>query len=239
MRIRSLAIVVALGLMAAALPRIALASDSITNKASGASFTMDFGLDSVTGNIRQMTLLVDPSTGLLVGSAASPFSVTSLSSSAITNPTSTLTRPANTTAYAANQLIGSSTTAGSVVVPSFAIATTAGGAIVPRLRLQTNVTTGWQGISIQVDLWTAAPTFTNGDGGAYAPATGSAGALGSYIIPLTQMGDGAVGAGPLSGANQLSMKLTSGTAVFWTAKILGAATPISGQTFNLTAEVLN
>ncbi|MDQ6702498.1 MAG: hypothetical protein M3Z96_05020 [Pseudomonadota bacterium] len=38
----------------------------------------------------------------------------------------------NTTAYAANQLIASSTTAGSVTVPSFAVATSGGGAIISR-----------------------------------------------------------------------------------------------------------
>src|SRR5690242_11771933 len=63
--------------------------------------------------------------------------VTAFSGGAITNPTSTLTRPANATAYAANQLIASSTTAGSVVVPSFTTLT--GTGIIARLRLRTNV----------------------------------------------------------------------------------------------------
>jgi hypothetical protein len=36
--------------------------------------------------------------------------------------TSTLTRPANTTAYTANQAVASSTVAGSAVIPSFALA---------------------------------------------------------------------------------------------------------------------
>ena len=71
----------------------------------------------------------------------------------ITNPTSTLTRPANTTAYAANQIIASNTSGASVVVPSFAIANSAGGASIPRLRLSTSVTTGWGGVVININLW--------------------------------------------------------------------------------------
>jgi hypothetical protein len=166
--------------------------------------------------------------------------VTSFTCGAITNPTSTLTRPANTTAYAANQLIASSTTAASVVVPSFAIAISAGGAINARLRLRTNAMSGWGGVNLSINLWSAAPTYTNGDGGAYAPATGSAAWLANFLIPsLQQVGDGAIGSGSLTSANEMAIKLGSGTLIFWDLQILSAATPVSGQTFTLTAEVLN
>src|ERR1700730_14367879 len=104
------------------------------------------------------------------------------------NPTSTLTRPANTTAYAANQLIASSTTAGSVVVHSFSIAT--GGAILSRLRLRTNATSGWGGVNLSINLWSAAPTYTNGNGGAYAAATGSADWLANFLVSLIQFSMG-------------------------------------------------
>jgi hypothetical protein len=53
-------------------------------------------------------------------STAHPFPVGAPLSPLVTAPSSTLTRPANTTAYAQNELIASSTTAGSVVVPSIA-----------------------------------------------------------------------------------------------------------------------
>jgi hypothetical protein len=62
----AVAIAIALGLVAASSSRVAMAVTSITNKASGSAFTMDFALDSVTGNIRQMMTLFDPTTGLLV-----------------------------------------------------------------------------------------------------------------------------------------------------------------------------
>ena len=92
---------------------------------------------------------------------------------------------------------------------------------------------------LSVNLWRAAPTYTNGDGGAYAVATGSASWLANFLITLTQLGDGAVGAGPLTGANELALKLASGASVFWDLQILTAATAGMGQTFTLIPEMLN
>ena len=81
-----------------------------------------------------------------------------------------------------NNLIASSTTAGAVVVPSFT--TPGGGAIITRLRLATNKATGWDAVTLRARLWLASPTYTNGDGAAYAIATGAAGLLGQFDISL-------------------------------------------------------
>jgi hypothetical protein len=180
------------------------------------------------------------SLGVAIASDQSAFPVTSLSSGAITNPTSTLTRPSNTTAYASGQLIASSTTAGSVVVPSFSIASAAGGAILPRIRIRASLSpSSWQGVNLSVNLWSAAPTYTNGDAQPYAVATGSATWLANYLVTLTQFGDGSVGAGPLTGANEMALKLASGTVVYWDLQVLNSATPAAGQTFTLIPELLN
>lgn len=161
---------------------------------------------------------------------------------AITNPSSVLTRPANTTNYAQNNLIASNVTAGSVVVPSFSLANvTAANTSLPRVRLTTNKASGWDGVVIRVRLWSAAPTYTNGDGGAYAVATGGAGLLGVFDVTLSQFGDAATGmAGPSAGSAAW-FKLPSGTAVFWDAQYTGSAalTPASGQTLTLIAETVN
>lgn len=157
----------------------------------------------------------------------------------LANPTSTLTRPNDTNAYAQNDLIASSTTAGSVVVPSITVTRIAAGSCaIRRLRLATNVTTGWGSASFTVRLWTTAPTYTNGDNGAYAVATGSAGFLGAYSISISQWADGASGNGlPLVG-NEVGIKLASGSIVYWDLQYTGSAslTPIAQQTFTLTAE---
>jgi hypothetical protein len=201
------------------------------------AYTQGMATESVGADLTQFIYLAEPAGEALID----PRLVTTFTSGAITNPTSVMTRPLNTIAYAANQFIGSNTTAGSVVVPSFAIVTTAGGAIFPRLRLRTNATSGWGGVSLSINLWSAAPTYTNGDGGAYAVATGSAGWIANVQMSLIQFGDGAAGAGPITGANEMALKLASGTSVFWDIQMgtASSATPISGQTFTITAELLN
>ena len=151
----------------------------------------------------------------------------------LTNPTSVLTRPANTTAYAVGNLIASSTTAGSVAVPSF---TVAAGAAITALRLVTNKTSGWSGVQLSVRLWTTAPTFTNGDGGAYAVATGAAGYIGTFLFSLIQFGDGAAERGTVNLGGIIWEKLASGLLVYWDLQINTVATPASAQTFTLTAE---
>jgi hypothetical protein len=123
-------------------------------------------------------------------------SVTDTASGAATNPTSTLTLTSSTSAYTAGQFIANNATAGSVTVPSFAIANSAGGALISRLRLTTNdaTSTAWGGQTITVDLWSAAPTFTNGDRGAWSPATGTANHLGAFSCAMSaEYGDGAYG----------------------------------------------
>lgn len=156
----------------------------------------------------------------------------------VTNPTSTLTRPADTTAYSALDLVASSTTAGSVVVPSFSVPT-GGQGVLQRLVLATNATTGFDSSQFTVRLWRAAPTYTNGDNGAYAVATGAANHIASFTCYLSQYGDGAVGGCSINSGNLTAIKLASGTSVYWDIQSQGAYTPISGQTFTLTAEVAN
>ena len=167
--------------------------------------------------------------------------VTASNSGIITNPTSVLTRPADTTSYSQNDLIASSTTAGSIVVPSFAIANAAGGAIIPRIRLTTNKTSGWDGVTLRVRLWSVAPTYTNGDNGAYAVATGGAGLLAQYDVTLQQFGDAASGNATPTVGTAAWIKLASGTAVYWDIQYLGTAAlaPASSQTFTITAEAAN
>ncbi|HEY3697680.1 hypothetical protein, partial [Phenylobacterium sp.] len=71
--------------------------------------------------------------------------------STVANPATTLTRPADTTAYAANDLVASSTTAGSVTVPSFTATRVAAGSFrVAELRLASNHTTGLSGVQVTV-----------------------------------------------------------------------------------------
>lgn len=156
----------------------------------------------------------------------------------IANPTSVLTRPANTTAYTAGDVVASNTTAGSIVVPSATAArVSAGSFTLGRVKLGTNATTGMSGVNLQMDLWTTAPTFTNGDNGAYAVATGYAGYVGTATVSLQQYADGAVGTATIADG-PINIKLASGQSLYWTLQTLSAFTPASGQTFTATLEVV-
>lgn len=158
---------------------------------------------------------------------------------------STLTRPANTTAYGGTvstpQLIASSTTAGSIVVPTFNIQNPNTNIIVPGGSLVTNVTTGWGGVALLIDLWTNAPTFSNGDGGTYAVATGSTFQRAQYSCTLVQNADGATcQLVPVGITAPMVHPSTNNTGlIYWDIQIQSSATPISGQTFTLLMQAWN
>lgn len=144
--------------------------------------------------------------------------------------------------YKPNDLIASATSA--PTVPFFTIPNTAGGVIIPRIRLSTLGTQNviaWNAINLSVNLWLAAPTYTGGDAQLYAPATGAANFLGSFPVTLNQFGDGAAGVGSLTGGNQMTLKLASGTSVFWDLQCGPSVftQPFASQAFTLTAECLN
>jgi hypothetical protein len=115
--------------------------------------------------------------------------------------------------------------------------------MIPRLRLSTNdaTSTAWGGKSIQVDLWTAAPTFTNGDRGAFLPATGAASHLGSYACTMSaEYGDGAYAECAPNVGSYAMPRLASGTSVYWTL-IATTGSGVTGvsKVFTLTAELGN
>jgi hypothetical protein len=168
-----------------------------------------------------------------------PAPAIALSSGSITNPSSTIARPANTTPYGGGDLIANSATAGSVVVPSFSIQSFAGGVIIPRIRVFTNAPSGWNNVQLSINLWKGAPTYVNGDNGIYSVVTGAVLWLANYSVILTQFVDGAAGGGTLTAANGVALKLTSGTSIFYDIQIVGAATPISGQLFTVVPELFN
>jgi hypothetical protein len=176
----------------------------------------------------------------VVGVSGSTFNLSATLGGAAIVPTSTGTPVTATLEYKPNDLIATSAT--TPVVPSFAIANSGGGAIIPRVRLSTNAAAGgagWNGAMFSINLWSALPTYTGGDAQLYAVATGSAGWLANFMVTLTQFGDGAAGFGQLTGANQMALRLASGTAVYWDMQILSFMQPNPSQTFTLTAECLN
>lgn len=146
------------------------------------------------------------------------------------NPTSTFTFPATTPTYAALNLVANNATAGSVTVSSFtATATAACSFDLALIKLSINNTgtgpgTGVDGWNLTLRTWTAAPTYVNGDAAAYRVATGGAGQIGQYTCTLTQYDDAATGMCATAPGWPSSVKLASGSTVYWDLQSNGVVT---------------
>jgi len=163
---------------------------------------------------------------------------TSFASGAITAPLSKLTSGTGTS-LSSGTLIASSATAGSIVVPSFLLANGQGGAIGPKLNLSVNASSGWGSASVQINFWTAAPTYTNGDGGTYAATAGSAVLLDSYSCTFTQYNDTAQAICVPSQGTVSIFKAVTGANIYWDLQATSTVTKASGAVFTLTQFILN
>jgi hypothetical protein len=150
---------------------------------------------------------------------------------------STLSLTGTTTAYTTGQLVANNATAGSITNPSFSMPAL-GGAI-PRIRVQTTDTlsTAWAGAAIQIDLWSAAPTWTNGDHATWLPATGAASHIAQFscTFPSAVWGDGLATECTLNQGNYAS--LTS-TTVYWSVQATsGSGVLTASKAIKLIAEL--
>lgn len=154
---------------------------------------------------------------------------------------SSLALTAGTAPYSAGQLIANSSSALSVTNPFFILPP--GGAAISGLRLSTNdeTSTAWGGQTIQVDLWSASPTWQNGDRGAWFPATGTAAHLGSFTCNMSaEYGDGAYAECAPNVGNFGLAKLPGATQIYWSLEaVTGSGATGAARIFTLTAELLN
>lgn len=153
------------------------------------------------------------------------------------NPTSTLTRPADTAVYAVLDNIATNTAGGSASVPSFtATATAACSFDLSAAIMSWNSTAGMDGVSITVRFFSTAPTYAagNGDNGVYLLATNADKLIGKMTCYLEQHTTAAVGACFSSFGFPSSIKLASGSTVFWDMQTNTIFTPQSGKIATLT-----
>lgn len=150
----------------------------------------------------------------------------------------TMTRPADTTAYAVGDMVANNTTAGSVTPIQFSnvVRSSGGTGVLRRLRLKKSGVSA-TGASFRVHLFRASPTAGAGDNAAFAVTSGSADYLGKVDITTDQsFGDGAAGFSDVSmGDIQINPAATS---LFALLEARGAYTPANAETFILTAEIL-
>lgn len=152
--------------------------------------------------------------------------------------TGTFTRPADTNVYASADLVANSTTAGSVVPVTLAVSRANDKPFtIPRLRLKksSNILTN---ASFRVHLYRNSPTIANGDNGAWS--TTESEYLGAFDITMDKaFTDLAKGIGvPSVGSAIISVPASGTVNIFALIEARAAYTPISGEVFTITAEVL-
>lgn len=147
----------------------------------------------------------------------------------------TMTRPADTNAYAANDAVASNTTAGSVTALSFSVSDVNDDTItLERLRLVTS-DTGAQGKNFRVWLYQVAVTPGAGDNAAFTSPRGSF--IGTMSGTLRTMSDGAAGILVADeGARIIAKPVSGAKTVVALIQTLDAFTPVSGSTWIATLE---
>jgi hypothetical protein len=146
------------------------------------------------------------------------------------------TRPADTTQYAAGDLVANSTTAGSVTPLSFALSNNAGGTVkVRRVRIG-KTDTDLTGASFRAHFYTASPVAANGDNGAYA-TTQHAAYLGSVdvVVGLSLTTDD-VGWGAATIGAEPAARVDASATLYALLEARGTYTPASAEVFTVTIE---
>jgi hypothetical protein len=167
-----------------------------------------------------------------------------VASAAGSNASSSLTLSSSTADYGVSTLIGSSSTAGvnnaSIGNQTLNIGSLGGATVIPRIRISFN-DASWAGQTIQIDLWTSLPTFTNGDRGAWALATGSGSHLASYQGVLSAAaGDGVYAECDVTTKAYPTVKVAGVQTIYWTAQaITGVASTAANGILTVIAEEAN
>lgn len=158
---------------------------------------------------------------------------------AVVNASANFNRPADTTAYASGDLVANSTTAGSVVAMTLAVARVATASVmIRRLKLRKSGTSV-SSASFRVHLFRAAPaTVTNGDNGVFS-VSGAADYLGAFDVTIDRaFTDGAAGFGVPVVGSDASIKLAAGTSIYALIEARAAYTPASAEVFTVEAEAI-
>lgn len=144
-------------------------------------------------------------------------------------PTATFTRPANTTAYTANDLVANDATAGSVVAMTFKM--TSGGGWLRQIALhKTDVSV--TNAAFRLWMFTAAPTMADGDNGAFAMSSPAfTTLLGTIDVTVDQVFGDAVGFA------RIDRGLWVPDTFYGLLEARGAYTPASGEIFSVALSV--
>lgn len=164
-------------------------------------------------------------------------------------PSATVTRPANTTQYAANDLIANSASATAVTAMEFTnVARYSGGSFSIRRARMTKDDDDVTAATFRLHLFAADPFATDPQVGDNGTLVGALNAtitdyLGSISFDMTASpdiyntaGNAAIGVPALG--NEINAKLSSGTSIYGVLEATGTYTPASGEIFTLILEVI-
>ena len=154
----------------------------------------------------------------------------------IHNPSSSFTRPADTTAYASGDLVANSTTAGSVTPLSF---TLGGYSALSQFRLVrariSKTGTSATNANFRLHLYTASPVPANGDNAAWS-TTQAANWVGNIdVTSMLAFTDGCCGTGSLPAGSEAFLRF-NGNVLYGLLEAKAAYTPASGEVFTVTIE---
>lgn len=162
---------------------------------------------------------------------------------AIASPGASFARPANTTAYAAGELVANSATAASVIPLTFTGAVRAFSTCYRIERITIKKTSaGLTNAAFKIFIFEAAPVPSVGDGGALdsSGALATSGVLGLKGVFSVTMGnsgsDGAVGSAAPTVGNGVTVCPAANATFYGLIEATAAYTPASGETFTVTAE---
>jgi hypothetical protein len=152
------------------------------------------------------------------------------------------TRPADTNAYAAGDLVANSTTAGSVVPIRFVRSSIGeGGLMIRKLRMRKS-TASLTNASFRLFLFSAAPVPTAGDNANFttsnlSASNGAANFLGRYDITMDQaFSDGAWGRGGNVQGDDMPLTIPNGQDLHGLLQASAAYAPGSAEVFAFILE---
>jgi len=210
-------------------------ADNVSLPASGVSALTD---DCGAGHAQRVKIDAGGVDGSFTdASASNPFPV---KAGVTVRASANFTRPADTTAYAAGDLVANSTTAGSVAPMSFAgiVRQAGGGGLVRRAKLRKSTTT-LTNASFRIHLFSATQTSAGGDNAALN-LPGVADYLGSFDVTMDRaFNDGALGIGLPTVGDSIALDIPStGTTIYAFLEARAAYTPGNAEVFTLELEVL-
>jgi hypothetical protein len=153
------------------------------------------------------------------------------------NVAASFSRPADTTAYAAGDLVANSVTAGSVAPMTFAAARLADkGFMIRRARIKKS-TAGLTAAAFRLHLYRQSPVVGNGDNGAWLSDEKTY--LGSIDVTMDRaFSDGAAGIGAPNNGSDISGLPNTGTVnIFGLLEARAAYTPGNVESFTVTLEI--